>query len=61
MPYNDRFNEFFREMMVLAAKAKKEGVLDPADRLFTEMFRSRAMQEEISRGFVPKPYMYWGF
>ena len=61
MPYFDIFNEFFREMMVTAAKAKKEGVLDRADSLFTEMFRSRAMQEEISRGFVPKPYIYWRF
>ena len=61
MPYFDLFNEFFREMMVTAAKAKKEGILDRADALFTEMFRSRAMHEEIARGFVPKPYNYWGF
>jgi hypothetical protein len=61
MPYFDIFNEFFREMMVTAAKAKKEGILDKADALFTEMFRSRAMHEEIARGFVPKPYKYWGF
>jgi hypothetical protein len=61
MPYNDRFNEFFREMMVMTAKAKKEGILDRADSVLNEMFRSRAMQEEIQRGFIPKPYIYWGF
>jgi hypothetical protein len=61
MPYNDRFNEFFREMMVMTAKAKKEGILDRSDATLNEMFRSRAMTEEIQRGFIPKPYIYWGF
>jgi hypothetical protein len=61
MPYSDRFNEFFREMLVMCAKAKKEGIMDRADAALNEMFRSRAMQEEISRGFVPKPYNYWEF
>ena len=61
MPYNDLFNEFFREMMVMTAKAKKEGILDRADATLNEMFRSRAMTETIQRGFVPKPYVYWGF
>ena len=61
MPYFDIFNEFFREMMVMTAKAKKEGILGKADMLFNSMFRSRAMQEEIQRGFIPKPYIYWEF
>jgi hypothetical protein len=61
MPYNDRFNEFFREMMVMTAKAKKEGIVDKADSMLNEMFRSRAMQEEIQRGFIPKPYNYKEF
>jgi len=61
MPYNDRFNEFFREMMVMTAKAKKEGIMDKADAMLNEMFRSRAMTEEIQRGFIPKSYIYWGF
>jgi hypothetical protein len=61
MPYSNRFNEFFREMMVTTAKGKKQGILSKTDGVFTEMFRSRAMQEEISRGFIPKPYDYWSF
>lgn len=61
MPYTDRFNEFFREMMVVAAKAKKQGLMNRPDTLFSEMFRARAMQEEIARGFIPKPYVYWEF
>lgn len=61
MPYNDRFNEFFREMMVMTSKAKKEGIIDRADSTLNEMFRSRAMTEEIQRGFIPIPYNYWEF
>jgi hypothetical protein len=61
MPYSDRFNEFFREMLVMTAKAKKEGIIDRADSLLNEMFRSRAMTEEIQRGFIPRPYVYWEF
>ena len=61
MPYFDTFNEFFREMLVTTAKAKKEGILDKADGTFMEMFRARAMQEEIARGFIPKAYNYWSF
>jgi hypothetical protein len=61
MPYNDIFNEFFREMMVMTAKAKKEGILDRADATLNEMFRSRAMTETIQRGYIPVPYNYWEF
>jgi hypothetical protein len=61
MPYFDTFNEFFREMLVMTAKAKKEGILDRADSMLNEMFRSRAMTEEIQRGFIPRPYVYWEF
>jgi len=61
MPYNDTFNEFLREMLVLCAKAKKEGILSQADGMFNTMFRSRAMQEEISRGFIPRTYNYMEF
>jgi hypothetical protein len=61
MPYTSRFDEFFREMVVAHAKAKKEGVVDKSDIMWNDMFRQRAMQEEISRGFVPKAYPYWEF
>jgi hypothetical protein len=59
MPYSDIFNEFLREMLVLNAKAKKQGLMKRTDTAFNEMFKRRAMQEEISRGFIPKhPYNY---
>jgi hypothetical protein len=61
MPYSDRFNEFLREMLVMCAKAKKEGILDKADAALNQMFHSRAMQEEISRGFIPRTYNYMEF
>ena len=61
MPYQDRFNEFIRESVVGCAKGKKNNDATKSDNLFNALFRQRVMQEEISRGFVPKPYMYWGF
>ena len=61
MPYSDRFNEFFREMMVMQTKIRGLGGASRSDAVSQEMFRSRAMQEEIARGFIPKPYPYWSF
>ena len=61
MPYNDRFNEFFREMMVLAIRSKRMGKAAQADSMYYTMFKQRAMTEEIQRGFIPKPYIYWEF
>jgi hypothetical protein len=61
MPYSDIFNEFFREMLVMNAKAKKEGIVDKADAMMNEMFRSRAMQEDIQRSFIPRTYNYTEF
>jgi hypothetical protein len=60
MPYDDKYNEFLREMLVLHAKAKKEGVIEQSEMVFDQIFRGRMMQEEIRRGFAPKPY-YIGF
>ena len=61
MPYNDMFNEFLREMLVLCAKAKKEGIINRADGVFNSLFKQRVMQEEISRSFIPRPYNYMEF
>jgi len=61
MPYNDIFNEFLREMLVLCAKAKKEGIINRADGVFNSLFKQRVMQEEISRSFIPRNYNYMEF
>jgi hypothetical protein len=61
MPYNDMFNEFLREMVIMCAKAKKEGILSRADSMFYNLFKMRAMQEEISRSFIPRYYNYTEF
>jgi len=61
MPYNDRFNEFLREMLVMVSRAKKDQNLARTDAAYTQMFRARAMQEEIARGFIPIPYNYLEF
>lgn len=56
MPYNDSFNETFREALVLHAKAKKEDRIQQGDVMWSSIFRRRAISEEIRRGFDPKPY-----
>jgi hypothetical protein len=56
MPYNDIFNEVFREMLVLHAKAKKEGRVSRSDSLYSEFFRTRALQENTRRDWVKRPY-----
>ena len=56
MPYDDRFNEVFREVMVLYAMAKKEGNVSGVSRTMTALFQKRAMEETISRTFVPRGY-----
>jgi hypothetical protein len=56
MPYADIFNEFLREMLVMCAKAKKEGLVDRADVTFQNLFRMRAHRETIARSFIPWPY-----
>ena len=61
MPYNDTFNEFLREMLVLCAKAKKEGIISKSDGVFNSLFKQRVMQEEISRSFIPRNYNYMEF
>ena len=61
MPYSDIFNEFFREMLVFNAKIKKLGTVSQADGITANLFKSRAMHEEIARGFIPKSYNYWEF
>ena len=56
MPYDDRFNEAFREVMVLYAVAKKDGNASGISSMMTALFQKRAMEEMISRNFYPRPY-----
>jgi hypothetical protein len=56
MPYNDRFNQFMREMLVMHAKAKKEGVLERPEQVYSTIFRQRAMEETVRRNFIKKLY-----
>jgi hypothetical protein len=61
MPYRDRYNEHIRETLVQCAKGKKNDNASRSDSLFNNLFEARVMQEEIARGFIPKPYIYWRF
>jgi len=56
MPFDGKWNNLFREMLVLHAKAKKEGQISQPDSIFQEIFRKRAFEEHIRRNFVPNPY-----
>ena len=56
MPYNSIFDQLFREMLVQHAKAKKEGQLMQTDAYFQSVFRTRALQENLRRNFIPPTY-----
>jgi hypothetical protein len=56
MPYDGNFDELLREMMVMVAKARKTGSAGQVDMIYEQVFRKRAMEETIRKGFVPKSY-----
>ena len=56
MPYSDRFNEYFRELLVMHAKAKKEGNISKVEQMYDAVFRRIALETTIRRNFVPKYY-----
>lgn len=56
MPFQDRFNETFREMLSLYAQSKKDGNSTALIGLARNVFYKRAMDEVIRRDFVRKPY-----
>jgi hypothetical protein len=56
MPFEGKYDNLFREMLVLHAKAKKEGQLSNPDSIFQEIFRKRAFEEHIRRSYVPPIY-----
>jgi len=55
-PYNGIFDDWLREMLVMHAKGKKEGTLGKTEMLYSELARKRAMEIQVRRSFVPKPY-----
>jgi hypothetical protein len=57
MPYNGHFDELIREMLVMTARARKDGSPGRTETIYTEIFRKRAMEEAIRKNFVPK--IYW--
>jgi hypothetical protein len=54
MPYDGRFDELFREMLVLHSMTKR-GQESP-NATYTNLFRKRAMEETIRRNTIPKYY-----
>lgn len=56
MPYSDRFDDVFREMLVMHAKAKKEGAMSPTEQTYQAAFRRVAIELQIRTDFVPKYY-----
>lgn len=56
MPYNDQFNENFRELLVMHAKAKKEGQMSPSEQVYQSVFRQIAYAQQIRTDRIPKYY-----
>jgi len=55
-PYAGIVDDWLREMLVMHAKSKKEGNLGKPEMIYSELARKRAMEIQIRRSFVPKPY-----
>lgn len=60
MPYNDMFNETFRELFIMHARAKKEGQVGPTEQTYSAMFKKVAFEYIIRADFKPK-YYHLGF
>ena len=56
MPYADKFNQIFRELLVMHAKAKKEGGIAPAEQTYHAMFRAKAFADQIRQDYIPKRF-----
>jgi hypothetical protein len=56
MPYADKFNQIFRELLVMHAKAKKEGAMGPAEQTYHAMFRAKAFADQIRQDYIPKRF-----
>lgn len=54
MPYDGILDEFFREMLVLYAMDKRGA---KSGGFGLGLFRKRAFEETVRRGFAPRPYM----
>lgn len=56
MPYNDWFNNYIREaVVIMASKAKDDKVVN-VDMQFYEMFKRVVNSAVIGRNFTPQPY-----
>jgi hypothetical protein len=59
-PYDGRYDNFLREMLVMHGRGKKEGGASKSDALFQSTFRKRMFEEEVRRGFQ-EPHYYIDF
>jgi hypothetical protein len=55
-PYNGRYDDFLREMLVMHARGKKQGGVAKPDVMFQSIFRKRMFEEEVRRGFQEPAY-----
>lgn len=56
MPYDGRYDDFLREMLVVHASAKKKGTVARSDAMFQNIFRKKLFEEEVRRGFQEPQY-----
>jgi len=56
MPYEGAYDHSIREMMVMHARAKGEGKIGQPEAIYSAVFKKRAMEETIRRGFQEKYY-----
>lgn len=54
MPYNDKYNEFLRETIVMMARSRMDKKFIQTDAVYSSLFRDIVHQDMINRNFVPK-------
>lgn len=56
MPYDDKFNEYFREAVINMAHKAKDNAVVNVDSMYFEEFKRIAMMDVVTRGYVPTYY-----
>lgn len=54
MPYDDMFNDYLREGVVLFAQSTKDKNIVPVDKLWRDMFRGFLFQTSLASGRMPR-------
>ncbi len=56
MPYNDHFNDYIREALLIFSNKAKKNAIQPTDTAFQELFRAKYQRERVTRNYKQRRY-----